>query len=189
MSDPLFDGDDDANTPFEPEERDGLIPSYITLRRELNEAEQVNIDKAIAGRSTRVSPRSAYRGFHLRTAQAHVRRCVALGRGVPHDPAQYRRRSVEDRADLRALSTTRILDRPPDLSTRGIAVRFHHRLVAIHPFPTAMAAVPGSPPTCSHRNWAGTASPGAAPIWSTSLKRGAPMWRRSRPQIAAILGL
>lgn len=45
MSDPLFDGDDDANTPLVPEERDGLIPSYITLRRELNEAEQVNIDK------------------------------------------------------------------------------------------------------------------------------------------------
>ena len=45
MSDPLFDGDDEANTPLAPEERDGLIPSYITLRRELNEAEQVNIDK------------------------------------------------------------------------------------------------------------------------------------------------
>ncbi len=43
--DPLFDGDDDANTPLAPEERDGLIPSYITLRRELNEAEQVNIDQ------------------------------------------------------------------------------------------------------------------------------------------------
>ena len=43
--DPLFDGDDEANTPLAPEERDGLIPSYITLRRELNEAEQVNIDQ------------------------------------------------------------------------------------------------------------------------------------------------
>jgi len=41
MSDPLFE-QDDAATPLAPEEREGLIPSYITLRRELNEAEQAN---------------------------------------------------------------------------------------------------------------------------------------------------
>ena len=34
---------DDASTPLTHEEREGLIPSYITLRRELNEAEQANI--------------------------------------------------------------------------------------------------------------------------------------------------
>jgi fido (protein-threonine AMPylation protein) len=34
---------DDASTPLSPNERDGLIPSYITLRGELNEAEQANI--------------------------------------------------------------------------------------------------------------------------------------------------
>jgi Fic-DOC domain mobile mystery protein B len=45
MSDPLFE-QDDAATPLAPEERDGLIPSYITLRRELNEAEQANILEA-----------------------------------------------------------------------------------------------------------------------------------------------
>lgn len=42
MTDPLFE-QDDAATPLTPEEREGLIPSYITLRRELNEAEQANI--------------------------------------------------------------------------------------------------------------------------------------------------
>lgn len=46
MSDPLCDRDDDANTPLTAEEREALIPSYITLRHELNEAEQVNIDAA-----------------------------------------------------------------------------------------------------------------------------------------------
>ena len=46
MSDPLFDEDDEANTPLEAEEREQLIPSYITLRRELNEAEQINITDA-----------------------------------------------------------------------------------------------------------------------------------------------
>ena len=42
MSDPLLEADD-AVTPLPAEERDGLIPSYITLRHELNEAEQATI--------------------------------------------------------------------------------------------------------------------------------------------------
>ena len=42
MSDPLVPVDD-GQTPLSHEERDGLIPSYITLRNELNEAEQANI--------------------------------------------------------------------------------------------------------------------------------------------------
>ena len=41
MTDPLAE-QDDASTPLSPEEREGLIPSYITLRGELNEAEQAN---------------------------------------------------------------------------------------------------------------------------------------------------
>ena len=47
MSDPLFDHDDDANTPLTAEEREALIPSYITLRHELNEAEQINVGQPI----------------------------------------------------------------------------------------------------------------------------------------------
>lgn len=45
MTDPLLE-QDDANTPLTPEEREGLIPSYVTLRSELNEAEQANILEA-----------------------------------------------------------------------------------------------------------------------------------------------
>lgn len=40
--DPLVERDD-ASTPLSPEEQEELIPSYITLRSELNEAEQANI--------------------------------------------------------------------------------------------------------------------------------------------------
>lgn len=47
LPDPLFELDDDANTPLTPEECEQLIPSYITLRHELNEAEQVNIGAAL----------------------------------------------------------------------------------------------------------------------------------------------
>ena len=42
MTDPLAE-QDDASTPLSPDEREGLIPSYIPLRGELNEAEQANI--------------------------------------------------------------------------------------------------------------------------------------------------
>jgi fido (protein-threonine AMPylation protein) len=47
MTDPLAE-QDDASTPLSPEERAALIPSYITLRGELNEAEQANILEADA---------------------------------------------------------------------------------------------------------------------------------------------
>jgi Fic-DOC domain mobile mystery protein B len=46
VADALFGSDDGANTPLTAEEREGLIPSYITLRHELNEAEQVNMGVA-----------------------------------------------------------------------------------------------------------------------------------------------
>ena len=45
MTDPLGEEVDDS-TPLAEEELEQLIPSYITLRHELNEAEQTNILKA-----------------------------------------------------------------------------------------------------------------------------------------------
>ena len=45
MSDPLI-PEDDSQTPLTPEELEGLIHSHITLRGELNEAEQINIVEA-----------------------------------------------------------------------------------------------------------------------------------------------
>lgn len=42
MSGP-FNNQDDAATPLDEEEKEDLIPSYITTRGELNEAEQANI--------------------------------------------------------------------------------------------------------------------------------------------------
>jgi len=45
MTDPLGPQDDGA-TPLDDNEREGLVPSYVTLRSELNEAEQANILEA-----------------------------------------------------------------------------------------------------------------------------------------------
>jgi len=39
----------DGSTPLEPDERDGLIPTYIATRDELNAAEQANIALAVLG--------------------------------------------------------------------------------------------------------------------------------------------
>ena len=47
MADPLGEHDD-ASTPLSAEERDGLIRSDVTLRGELNDAEQENIFEADA---------------------------------------------------------------------------------------------------------------------------------------------
>lgn len=46
MSD-VFAQPDDA-TPLDAEERDGLLQTWITTRADLNEAEQANIDDAVA---------------------------------------------------------------------------------------------------------------------------------------------
>ncbi|GGE22199.1 hypothetical protein GCM10011529_31000 [Polymorphobacter glacialis] len=46
MSDPLFGGDDDANRPLPHEDWEGLIPTYIALRADLNEAKQIGIANA-----------------------------------------------------------------------------------------------------------------------------------------------
>ena len=47
MSNPLFDDDsDNPPTPLTPDEQQGLIPTYITLPRELNKAEQLYITAA-----------------------------------------------------------------------------------------------------------------------------------------------
>ena|SRR6476620_4547116 len=46
MSD-LFTDDNEAATPLTPEERTDLIPAYITMREDLNAAEQDNILQAV----------------------------------------------------------------------------------------------------------------------------------------------
>lgn len=58
MSD-LFDTPDDA-TPLEPEEREGLIPTWIAFRHELNEAEQANIAALRAADDHDIGPLLAF---------------------------------------------------------------------------------------------------------------------------------
>lgn len=135
MTDPLFGADDDANTPLEADEREGLIPSYITLRRELNEAEQANIAAALKWLSSRrrdVLDEAFLRLLHKRMfgqvwrwAGAYRRSARNIGVEawrIPMDVAQ----AIDD---ARYQVADRVFE--PD----EVAVRFSHGLVSIHPFP------------------------------------------------------
>jgi Fic-DOC domain mobile mystery protein B len=135
MSDPLFDEDDDANTPLDADEREALLPSYITLRRELNEAEQVNIAAAMAWlrrRKRDVLDETFLRELHKRMFgktwrwAGHYR---VTGRNIGVEAYRIRAEVVYaiDDAKFWVTNTTFPADE--------IAVRLSHRLVFIHPFP------------------------------------------------------
>ncbi len=130
----LFDAPGGA-TQLGPEERNGLLQTWITYRSELNEAEQANIAAGTAW---------AYRGRHDILTEDFIKRLHGkmfgdvwawagtfrvTERNIGIEPARIP-------IDLRmALDDARhwVENRtyPPD----EIAARLHHRLVSIHPFP------------------------------------------------------
>ena len=135
MSGDLFAEDDDANTPLEADEREALIPSYITLRRELNEAEQVNIAHAMKWLSSQ-------RGELL--DEKFLRRLHKQMFGqVWKWAGEYRTTARNIGVDAyrigmdvaQAIDDARYWVAHETYSPDEIAVRFSHRLVAIHPFP------------------------------------------------------
>lgn len=135
MPDPLFAGDDEANTPLTAEEHEQLIPAYITLRHELNEAEQVNIGQALRWAYAR--KRDVLDQAFLRQLHKHMFGEVWRWAG------QYRitARNIGVDAHRIAMDVHQAIDDArywadhDTYSPDEIAVRFSHRLVAIHPFP------------------------------------------------------
>lgn len=136
MTDKLFDGhDDDANTPLDAEERQQLIPSYITLRRELNEAEQINIAHAAKWLSSRrgdLLDEGFLRELHRRMF-GQVWRWAGRYRETPRNIGVDANRIRMDIAQ--AIDDARFWAANATYAPDEIAVRFAHRLVAIHPFP------------------------------------------------------
>lgn len=135
MTDSLFGADDDANTPLEANERDGLIPSYITLRRELNEAEQANIAAAMAwlgNRRREVLDETFLRALHKRMF-GQVWRWAGdyrrSARNIGVDAWRIPMEVAQAIDDARYWIANAVFE-PDEMS-----VRFSHRLVAIHPFP------------------------------------------------------
>jgi Fic-DOC domain mobile mystery protein B len=130
----LFEEPDDA-TPLTPDERQALIPSDITYRRELNKAEQENIaraqDWALSRRRELLTERFI-KDLHKRMLGEVWRwagnfRITERNIGIPYYQIPVALRELLD--DVKAWIEYKTY--PPD----EIAVRFHHRLVHIHPFP------------------------------------------------------
>lgn len=134
MSD-LFEQPDNAATPLTPEEMRDLIPAHIAYRRELNEAEQENIARAQEwALNRRRDPLSEkfVKDLHrqmlgdvwrwagrLRTTERNI------GITCWQIPVALRQ----------LLDDTKAWIEYNTYSPDEIAVRFHHRLVQIHPFP------------------------------------------------------
>lgn len=136
MTDPLFDDDDDANTPLTAEEREQLIPTYITLRSELNEAEQINIAQANRwlGRMRKrdMLDDAFLRDLHKRMF-GEVWKWAGQYRLTPRNIGiEAYRISMEVRT---LVDDVRFWVANATYAPDEIAVRFSHRLVSIHPFP------------------------------------------------------
>lgn len=136
MTDPLFDEDDEANTPLTAEEREQLIPTYITLRSELNEAEQINIAQANRWLG-RMRKRDVLDDAFLR--ELHKRMFAEVWKWA----GQYRLTARNIGIDAYRIPTevrtlvddVRFWVDNATYTPDEIAVRFSHRLVSIHPFP------------------------------------------------------
>jgi len=131
----VFAQPDDA-TPLDAEEREGLLQTWITTRADLNEAEQANIDDAVAWIDRRRNADLLTEGFvfelHKRmfgdvwSWAGSVRKTE---KNIGIDPQQIHLqlggllRDVQYWIEHRSFS--------PD----EIAVRLHHGVVAINPFP------------------------------------------------------
>lgn len=131
----VFDQPDDAATPLTLDERQGLLPNYVSNRGELNEVEQRNILKASTwafARKRNILDVDAIRALHQRMfgevwkwAGTFRKTERNIGIDPVHIWPDIRRMIDDTRFQVECESL------PPD----EIAVRFHHRLVLIHPFP------------------------------------------------------
>jgi Fic-DOC domain mobile mystery protein B len=139
MSD-LFTGPEGA-TPLEEEDQNGLLRSDIAFRHELNAAEADNIGVAMNWAFSRhrtlpgLLTQAEMRALHKRMF-GEVWRWAGTFRtretSVGIDPYRIVTALEDLLRDVRAqTSDRRRLAWPAD----EVAVRFHHRLVSIHPFP------------------------------------------------------
>jgi Fic-DOC domain mobile mystery protein B len=135
----LFDVED-GQTELTPEEKKGLKPTYITYRAELNEAEQANIVQAqrwLFGRRLKLNLVDLAKQDFV--CEVHRRmygevwewagtfRTTDRNIGVDFYQIYPAMRVFLDNARV----WLEYSSYPPD----ELAVRFHHRLVEIHPFP------------------------------------------------------
>lgn len=125
-------------TTLDPDEVDELIPDHIATRAELNAWEQLNISRGAEwlqkkrGRAEPLLTQRVLREIHRRMFSDTWRwagrfRQTLKNIGVPPE------RIVEELQHL--LDDTQYWIDQDTFSAEEIGCRFHHRLVAVHPFP------------------------------------------------------
>ncbi len=121
-------------TPLSPEEFDELLPSHITTRKELNDAEFINISKAtqkyfLSKKKFRFSLSSMYQThkdlFGNIWKWAGKKRSTNKNIGVDKVYIDFELKKFIDDLDYWLKF---------DMDTIEISARIHHRLVFIHPF-------------------------------------------------------
>ena len=135
MSDDPLVEQDDASTPLSPEELEGLVPSYITLRSDLNQAEHANIVDAEGWAFQRKRDTLSEKFLN----DLHKRMFGRVWKWAGH----YRRTGKNIGVDAyripielrNLLDDTRFWIEHGTYEPDEIVARFHHRLVWIHPFP------------------------------------------------------
>jgi Fic-DOC domain mobile mystery protein B len=134
MTDPLVPQDDEG-TGLTEEECEGLIPSYITLRSELNEAEQANILEAeewAFARKRDLLEEEFLDNLHKRmygNVWRWAGRYRTSGKNIGIDAYRIPTELRQLLDDCRYWTENGTYE--PD----EIAVRFHHRIVSIHCYP------------------------------------------------------
>jgi len=134
MTDPLVPQNDEG-TKLTEEEREGLIPSYITLRSELNEAEQANILEAeewAFARKRNLLEEEFLNNLHKRmygNVWRWAGRYRTSGKNIGVDAYRIPTELRQLLDDCRYWIENGTYE--PD----EIAVRFHHRIVSIHCYP------------------------------------------------------
>jgi Fic-DOC domain mobile mystery protein B len=135
MVDALFEADE-SSTPLTEEEQEGLIPTWISLRSELNAAERKGIlnaeQWAFSRKHKEILTEAFIRNLHKRMFKDVWRwagqfRQTARNIGV---------NSWQITSELRKLlDNTHYWIEHQTYPVDEIAARFHHKLVWIHPFP------------------------------------------------------
>ena len=137
----IFEADDNS-TPLTAEEKDGLKLKWIILRSELNEAEARNIAQAqvwlMSNKNKDIFSDTFLRELHKKMfgdvwKWAGVYRTSERNIGVA--PYQIPIKLMQLFDDVKFWIENKTY------SNRGIAVRLHHKLVQIHPFPNGNGRV------------------------------------------------
>ena len=125
----------DGHTELSHEDRVGLLPTYISTRGDLFDAEQRNITRALERQAPKVV--DLLDDHYLRDLHR------AMFGQVWEWAGQYRRRETNIGIDPVAIpgaarslvDDARVWVESETYDHDELAVRFHHRLVVIHPFP------------------------------------------------------